>query len=283
MKKMVVIVLAVVFAAPALAVVNIDAVHEGDYVVRLDYSVVSEPNLVRAFALDIDVNNSQTITAVVPILVGECNSVVKNYGIFPGSIKINASGDVTDYNDPVAPIGDLGAAGELGDPALTIEMGSLYVDSNAPLTSGTLCKITVSGDCTLCITPNAERSGVVLENGASSEDAGSPVDVNSPCVDIAAAVGCDCWGSVPGLNAGQSYHDALVGLPDVTAIIGYIKDYGSNAYDAPIVSPFECVNISGGSGVPDQYIGLGDVTAIIGYIKDYGSNAYDAPCMDDPN
>jgi len=63
---------------------------------------------------------------------------------------------------------------------MTIEMGSLHAPTdpthpNPPASSGTLFTFDVSeGDCTVTITENAARAGVVMENGSES-GLGSPV------------------------------------------------------------------------------------------------------------
>jgi hypothetical protein len=73
---------------------------------------------------------------------------------------------VNDYT-PLADPNDPGALGGLGTAGLTIELGALYYPTgdsspNAPPDSGTLCKVTVSENCELCVAENATRGGVVL-------------------------------------------------------------------------------------------------------------------------
>ena len=57
MKRTILILAIIVIAAPVWAAVTITATHEGCGVVRIDYSVSSEPNKVRAFGLDIVVSD----------------------------------------------------------------------------------------------------------------------------------------------------------------------------------------------------------------------------------
>ena len=191
MKRTIAVLAVLMFAVPALATVTITAVDEGSCVVRIDYSVSGEPNLARAFALDLTVTDGN-IVACEPNVAGECTSTSKGFGIFPGTIDVNDITGVVDSNGtPVAPQGDLPSdtLPGLDSNGITIETGSLYVDSNAPGNTGTLCRITVDAACTLNITTNVSRAGVVLENGASTEDAVSPVAFSySP---TAVACGCD--------------------------------------------------------------------------------------------
>lgn len=150
-------------------------------IVRVYYDANSEPNLVRAFALDITLiddygDANAVITSVTPAKVGESNSTSKGYGIFMGSIVIDSAGNVTDWNTPVAPSGDPCAAGPLGSNSITVELGSLYVGAaNAPPKTGKLFEFKVNARaCKVVITENARRGGVVMENPDES------VDVNMP-------------------------------------------------------------------------------------------------------
>ena len=168
MKKIAFVLAVLLFAAPAWATtVTIDACDIGGGQVEISY--VSDGNLPRAFGLDITVSDGN-ITACEPNMVGECTVSVRGFGIFPGTIVI-VDGIVTDYNTPVAPSDDPGALGGIDTNGITIEMGSLYQEPNAPGLSGVLCTITVTEDCTVSIAGNAARCGtgspalgVVMEN-----------------------------------------------------------------------------------------------------------------------
>ncbi|MCK5473710.1 MAG: hypothetical protein KAI59_06720, partial [Planctomycetes bacterium] len=175
MKKSIIFVLAMcLFAAPAMAAVDITCSDDGSGVVTVSWDKNAEPNMVRAFALDITVDNGATITAV--------NDVNVDYGIYPGSIVI-VGGAVTEDGSPVADVND-GPAGTtlpgLDSNGVTVEMGSLYVgDGNAPDASGDLFTFTVDGDCNVTIVENVVRGGVVLE------DAEVAVDINAPVYEVA--------------------------------------------------------------------------------------------------
>jgi len=168
--KKIVLGVVLLLAAPALADVVIINVNDvGGGVVSIEYSV-SDTNLVRAFAFDVNVDNNAVISSISDYFVGECNATKKGYGIFPGNIVIDSNGNVADYNKPVAPASAKDSPGQLGSSRITLEMGSLYVDTNNPATSGRLCKlkITKSGggpnDCNLTIDEDATRGGVVMED-----------------------------------------------------------------------------------------------------------------------
>ncbi|MCK4913457.1 MAG: hypothetical protein KAS69_02530 [Planctomycetes bacterium] len=195
MKKSIIFVLAMcLFAAPAMAAVDITCSDDGSGVVTVSWDKNAEPNMVRAFALDITVDNGATITAV--------NDVNVDYGIYPGSIVI-VGGAVTEDGSPVADVND-GPAGTtlpgLDSNGVTVEMGSLYVgDGNKPDASGDLFTFTVDGDCNVTIVENVVRGGVVLE------DAEVAVDINAPVYEVA----IECY-------AGQPDYDewVAVGSPE---------------------------------------------------------------------
>jgi hypothetical protein len=159
-------------ATPAFATVKIIIANEGTKA-AIKYETTAGEH-VRAFALDI-VATGATITAVSDYKKGESTAASPGYGIFPanfgryitvGTDGTVASWDVNGYT-PVAEANDPGALGGLGTSGVTIELGSLYYPTNdtspnAPPMSGTLCKLTVSGACTMSATTNAVRGGVVL-------------------------------------------------------------------------------------------------------------------------
>jgi len=172
MKKIIFALIAFVFAAPALATVTITATDEGGGIVRISYTAVSEPNKIRAFALNITVDSGATIDGISDYNIGESNSTAKGYGIFMGAINIDAgTGQVISYGTPVAPNTASGALGGLGTPGITVEFGSLYEDGNAPPDSGTLCRLDVNGqgaaDYNLGLATEDVRGGVVMEDGST--------------------------------------------------------------------------------------------------------------------
>jgi len=149
------------------ASVTLTCSDNADLTMTISYTV--DANLVRAFALDISVDSGAVITAV--------QVLEPDYRIFPGQIVI-VDGNVIDYNTPVA--------SGLGTGDVIVELASLYTtdanysaDANAgynaiPPSGGpnVLLKVTVDIACTLTVTENAARGGVVMEN--PDEAVGTP-------------------------------------------------------------------------------------------------------------
>jgi len=168
-RRILVIVAALVFATPALAVVDFNAVQDANLkVVSITYS----GEVVRAMALDITVDSNTTIAAISSYKTGESTAASKGYGIFPGRFRDYVDAANPNWADPnytpVAPAGDPDARGGIGTNGVTIELGSLYVgEPNKPATSGTLCKLllsTSSTSCNMTIAANATRGRVVKED-----------------------------------------------------------------------------------------------------------------------
>jgi hypothetical protein len=186
--------------APAMATVTISAIQEvpsaagGVYsatrqcnVIDINY-VCSASERVRAFAIEVNLDNGFTVTGVSDYNTGESSALTgkkTGYGIFPGSFRdvINPASPVwADGNyKPIAPATDTDANGTgLGTHKVILEMGSLYVgDTNKPPASGTLCRLWISTgqdnittgfgpkDCNIQIAVNTTRGGVVLEDGTA--------------------------------------------------------------------------------------------------------------------
>ena len=173
MRTMVLAVIALMMlTAPVWATVTISAVQRpGELIVDINYLVEGETELVRAFALDVQVD-AGVITEVNDFKVGDDNF---GYGIFPAnfSLFINVDPDGTvpenewedgDYT-PVAPGTDPGALGGIDTNGVTLELGALY-ETQAPGAEGTLCSLTVSENCHVSLALNGMRGNVVLENAA---------------------------------------------------------------------------------------------------------------------
>jgi hypothetical protein len=199
MRKIILLLIVLLFAVPVWAgSVDIkcrELAWDGNTVV-ISYKVNSEPNLVRAFALDIYVNQGAKIKSISGYKVGESvGPSNKGYGIFPGSFdkyEIDpedpnwADPNYTPFADPcdypTDTLGGVDANGKLIDTnGITVEMGALYYPTkdnspNAPPTTGDLLWVTVKGvtpGCKMTIKPNVARGGVVLTNP------NEPFDVNS--------------------------------------------------------------------------------------------------------
>jgi hypothetical protein len=159
----------------------------------ISFDARSEPNLPRAFSLDIQVDNDANIVDVTLLS--------RDYIIHPGTIAIDSQGNVTDYGSPVAPQSDLpgGTLPGLDSNGVTIEMGSLYSpvgpgSPNAPDPCGPLVSVEVDRNCTLTITANVSRAG---SSGVVMESPDEAVTVNLPAPLFVDCMGCGCYEGMP--------------------------------------------------------------------------------------
>lgn len=184
MRTLILTLAVVLLAAPVWADVEIKLDKLGDGVVQISYAVTGETELVRAFALNVAATDGNIID-INDFTVGDDTG---GYGIFPGAfaaapIAVNPTTGLVDNwavagYSPVAPAGDPDALGDIPGPGITIEMGSLY-ETLGPGTEGILCTITVDEDVSeVCVTGNAIRGNVVLED--ASEAALNPPEVCEP-------------------------------------------------------------------------------------------------------
>jgi hypothetical protein len=260
MKKTTLILAVLFFAAPAWATnVTVTATQVGD-TNQVEISYVSDGNLPRAFGVDITVTDGNIVDCI-PATVGECNDLVRGFGIFPGTIQIDDDGNVTDDGTPVAPSDDPGALGGINTNGITIEMGSLYTDVNAPASSGVLCTIVVTESCTVNIAGNAARCGegspdlgVVMEN---------PDEVVTPTyipgtVTLAPAV---CVGDVDGNGA--------VNKADVMTLVSYLVNNASPPFwVVPDTNPaYSAAADVDGNGAVNK----ADIMALVSYLVNNAS------------
>jgi hypothetical protein len=181
MKKMVLVLVVLVFASPALATVTITLTHvEDTNVVTIGFTS-DEANLVRAFGLNVTLSNDANILSATGLSA--------DYWVYPGTIQINASGDVTSMGSIGAEYGDLPSDTLLGldSNGVTLECASLYApvgpgSANAPPQTADLAEIIVGGkDCVLCITANISRAGAT---GVVMENPDEVVTVVVGCIDV---------------------------------------------------------------------------------------------------
>jgi hypothetical protein len=231
MRKLMLIVAALIIAAPALATVEIGVSDIGGGQAAITYNCTAG-EAVRAFALDVTVD-AGTIDAVSGFHTGESLAPGEGYGIFPGNFRDYIDPAAPDWGDanytPVAPSGDPDALGGLGTAGVTLELGSLYVDANAPGGSGTLCVLTVSASCNMCVDLNASRGSVVLEDANAAPTNALPV-----CEAISVVSGPACW-EAP-LGASQCHADIngdlTVNTSDWPAFRdSFLKTYPDAAYN----------------------------------------------------
>lgn len=196
MKKIVLALVVLMLAAPAWAAVNITVAQdaEDDCVAIISFDARTEANLVRAFGINIQLDNDANVIAVAGLNA--------DYYIYPGTIQIDASGNVTSYGSPAAEYGDLPSDTLAGPPdgnGVTIEMASLYApigSVNEPDPCGLLVSVRVNKECTLTITANVSRAG---PTGVVMENPDEVVTVNFPAP--IALTGCgvvtDCYTGMP--------------------------------------------------------------------------------------
>jgi hypothetical protein len=285
----------VLLAAPVWADVEITLTKISETEVEIGYEA-DDP--VRAFALDVTVTEG-TITDVTDFVIGDDNY---GFGIFPANfsryITVNdQTGDVDDWlmpgYTPVADGGDLDALGGIDTNGVTLEMGALY-DSNAPLLTGVLCRVTVDYETstTLCVNGNATRGNIVLENlgdvdpapvcitlGGSVDCFPSSVEYEDQYADWEAYGKPDCWcnssaitGREPDqIGDRQCYGDAngdtegalryRVSLDDMNMIIANWKKRMSQ-------SPNPCADVDHKpEGALKYRVSLADMNVIIQYWK----------------
>ena len=192
MKKVMLVIVALLIAAPAMADVTITAVGGTDCTFTITYAAdgddaIDGKSLISGMALNISVDGGATIDSVSEYKDdGESTNSSPGYGIYPGSILFDVNKEVTSHGDPVAPGGDPGAEGDLPSASCTIEVGALYNDdaepSAAPLDAGTLCKFAVSGACNVSLAlESTHRKGIVMEDGSAPSTINLVPGVVVPC------------------------------------------------------------------------------------------------------
>ena len=182
MRKIIIALAIVALASPAWGAVTITCtpynpatpcVQKKAEVIVSYSSSAEDPNLVRAFALDVRVDSGAHIL--------RASGTSAKFNIYPGSIDINdATGAIDDYGSVVCdssvylvdtlagPFDHLTGPNtppQADSNGMTVEMASLYVGAaNAPGNSGELFRFMVDKACNVTITENAIRGGVLLED-----------------------------------------------------------------------------------------------------------------------
>jgi len=257
MKKMILVAM-LLLVAPAMAAVSLSCSVDANVgTLSISYDASAEAELVRAFALDIEISGGTTIESVV--------SANADYYIYPGTIIIDANGDVNNPGSPVAPANDPGALGALGGSAITIEMGSLYAEGDAnltPLNADGLIVLELGNlaNGTVEVSTNETRARIVLED-STVVDANTSCEINlSPCGTCAT-----CKGDLSG--------DGWVTLQDMYMLIGKMSQAGA-PYQIPDTNPayVDCADMSG-----DCWLTLQDMYMLIGVLSQAGA-PYQIPC-----
>jgi len=259
MKKVAFSLVVLLLAVPAMADVVITAADAGDGWVAISYDASTEAELPRAFGLDI------TVTDEAANIVDVDTAGAQPFGIYMGTIVIE-DGEVTDDGTPVAPADDPGAAGALGGPAITVEMGSLYEEGveTPPDASGLLLKVQVDGSCEVCVSENAIRGGVVME------DANNPdvVDLTGACASVEVA---------PPVCVGDVDDNGFVNPGDIGELVSYLEANASPPFytvasDNPAYSAAADVDGNG-------FVNPGDIGELVSFLEANGSPPfYSVPC-----
>jgi hypothetical protein len=128
--------------------------------------------VVRAFALDVSVDNGQ-ILGISNFLRGPSKAGATGYGIFPAAFRdhipigggTNINWKTSDYT-PLAAVSDAPEATlpGLNSRGVTLELGGLWDPTDPaaiPGSAGTLCALTLSQPAKVSVAANARRGGVV--------------------------------------------------------------------------------------------------------------------------
>ena len=243
MKKFLGILLVLAMVAPSFAL-TVSVVDNGDGTVDIDYDATGDANQPRAFGIKVTVDAPAFIDGVTAEMTGESTSGTPGFGIFPGTIDVNATtGLVDDAGTPVALAGDPGTDGTgIGTNVVVLELGSLYVGGpNAPDESGTLC--TVSIDCNgatvdvnvVVTEEDTFRAGVVLEDGSSVDSPATlTLDPNTITCAPADPNAGTCWDPLEcaGQPDGDSTCDGSINLADLFALkAAWFKSAGQAGYN----------------------------------------------------
>jgi len=264
MKKVLLVVAMLLAVSQVMASVSITAFNEGTKVaadtntlnraasILITYS--GDVN-VRAFALDINVDNGCNFTNIRDFNVGENNSTVQGYGIFPGRFRQFVNPIAPNWGDinysPLTPWGDPGTTNTgIGYPVAIVEMGYLGAgDSNKPAKSGTLFRIDVNGylfqgTAHLTISPDTMRGGVVDKDTNATTTA-----TNLPATfDIVFPSSCTSIPDLTGMTKAQA--DAAITAanagftPNGTPVVGCTGTYNIvlPGFDTGCFSPPHTVN-----------------------------------------
>jgi hypothetical protein len=256
MKKFIFVLVTLALTVPAWAapVVDITCAQSptGDEVI-VSYNVSSypaDPNRVRAFALDITVDNGCTIETV-ECVQDYAHLGTTGYWVHPGSIVIEANGVISDYGTC--------AATALCQPTVTVEMGSLYAIT-APAQSGELLRFTIrktgceaafacNASCNVTVAENAIRGGVVMEDPSIA-----------PTVNLSGCTAYFCSSC-----KGDMTGDGWVMIPDMAAIIGLMGAGNPIAPGAAIPNTHAAYKACGDMN-GDGWLMIPDMAAIIGMV-----------------
>jgi hypothetical protein len=232
MKKIIVTLAVLLLAAPAMASVDITCTVSGPNEVTIAFSTTGEAELVRAIALDVQVDDPNA-------WIEDVNCVSAGYYIYPGSINIDAAGEVVDYGS---------CAGVQDGNAMTSEQGSLYVGAANEPAEGDLfivtlggCTLDASGDVDVTVSENALRGGVVMEDPALSPTVNLP-GATTVNIGQCATTTCPCAGDIDG-DLAVSFNDLIAMYSEM--VVQYPTGDPSFVYNIGMPSGMECADLDG--------------------------------------
>ena len=278
MKKFLFVLVALMFAAPAMAAIDIEMAQVADTNEVIISITSDEANLIRAYGLNIKLTQNTAVADSDPdpnIL--EVTALNPGYWVFPGTIQIDPDGNVTNLGSPVAEYGDLPSdtlAG-LDSNGVTVELASLYApvipDSpNAPAQNGALLSVKVSGSACMTITANVARAGA---KGVVMEDPDEDPTVNIQgelCFEVASDE-CECYGDYTG--------DIVVDSTDMSLLL--MKLFEKVAADPqytwdPVPEGWLCMDLDG-----NEVLDSVDMSMLLMHLFTYPPD-WVAPCYPAP-
>lgn len=164
MKKFIVSLAILALAVPAMAGITVSAVDAdlagAGLLCNISYAT-NDSQLPRAFGINVSLSDGATITAI--------NSINQLFYVTPTTFQLVGTTPDWDKNNNPDSASYAVVAGGVGTSGMTLEMGSLYADNDpvhktAPGTTGVICSFTVSKACTVTITEDGLRGGVVMED-----------------------------------------------------------------------------------------------------------------------
>jgi len=236
MKKIIAALVVLAIAAPAMAT-DVTAVQIDGNSVQISYDASGDPELVRAFGIDITLDTDD-------VNFVDISDTSADYPIFPGSIDIDIDGNVSNYGTPVGSLGDHpDTQPGLDSNGVTIEMGSLYASGEDPPEAIGDLVVLKLGDAekdpvipavfNLSMADNTARGGIVLEGGCSGSSYGS-LPVYYSTLTLAEYTTWLAWGGGDPAAAPQNWRgwcwkcgdvdaNGAITANDVIVVFGYLQ------------------------------------------------------------
>jgi len=262
MKKIIAALVVLAIAIPAFGV-SFSITQISGSEARISYSGASEANPVRGFGIDVTVDSNAIV---------DYNNTSADYPIFPGSVQVDAAGNISSYGTPIGRDSDHPDTQEgLDSGGVTLEMASLY-ETTPPATSGDLLDLEVDGDCNMSMAGNAARGEVVLEDGSTGTTYPAPVRIWYSTLDAAEYQKWLTWGGGNPANAPANWRNWCWKCGDVTGD-GLVTP-------GDVLTAFNYYNDATSNGEGDTNMdGLETPGDVLNTFNDYNSGAGCAPCL----